>query len=173
MQMNYIYNTYKEILQQPKVWLKALDSIRAHKQEIKAFKDKYLNDDYEVVLTGAGTSAYIGDALEPALYTTSFRGARAIATTDIITNPQMYFDQSSKVLLVSFARSGNSPESVAAYKIARKLCHEAYHLIITCNPSGQLALEADPEKDLVLVLPDGTNDRSLAMTSSYSSMLIA
>ena len=61
--MNYNYNTYKEILQQPKVWLKTLDSIRAHKQEIKDFKDKYLNDGYQVVLTGAGTSAYIGDAL--------------------------------------------------------------------------------------------------------------
>ena len=60
--MNYNYNTYKEILQQPKVWLKTLDSIRAHKQEIKDFKDKYLNDGYQVVLTGAGTSAYIGPA---------------------------------------------------------------------------------------------------------------
>ena len=72
--MNYSYNTYREIRQQPAVWLKTLDSILAHKQEIKAFKDKYLNAGYDVVLTGAGTSAYIGDALEPALYTTSFKG---------------------------------------------------------------------------------------------------
>ena len=101
--MNYNYNTYKEIRQQPKVWLKALDYIISHKEEIKAFKDKYLDAGYEIVLTGAGTSAYIGDALEPALYNTSFKGARAIATTDIITNPQMFFDSDSKVLLVSFA----------------------------------------------------------------------
>ncbi len=45
--MDYNYNTYKEIRQQPKVWLKTLESIRARKQEIKAFRDKYLNLGYE------------------------------------------------------------------------------------------------------------------------------
>ena len=116
MSMTHDYNTYKEILQQPKMWLKTLDYVRARKREIREFTAKYLQEGYEIVLTGAGTSAYIGDALEPALYTTGFKGARAIATTDIITNPQMYFDSDSKVLLVSFARSGNSPESVGAIK---------------------------------------------------------
>ena len=114
MPMTQNYNTYKEILQQPRVWIKTLDYVRAHKQEIQAFTEKYLKENYEIVLTGAGTSAYIGDALEPALFTTRFKDARALATTDIITNPQMFFDKDSKVLLVSFARSGNSPESVGA-----------------------------------------------------------
>ena len=169
--MNYNYNTYKEILQQPKVWLKTLDSIRAHKQEIKDFKDKYLNDGYEVVLTGAGTSAYIGDALEPALYTTSFKGARAIATTDIITNPQMYFDESSKVLLVSFARSGNSPESVGALRAVEGSAGKVAHIFITCNKDGELA-QMKGENILCVLLPPETNDLSLAMTSSYSTMLL-
>ena len=169
--MNYNYNTYKEILQQPKVWLKTLDSIRAHKQEIKDFKDKYLNDGYQVVLTGAGTSAYIGDALEPALYTTSFKGARAIATTDIITNPQMYFDESSKVLLVSFARSGNSPESVGALRAVEGCAGKVAHIFITCNKDGELA-QMKGENILCVLLPPETNDLSLAMTSSYSTMLL-
>ena len=169
--MNYNYNTYKEILQQPKVWLKTLDSIRAHKQEIKDFKDKYLNDGYQVVLTGAGTSAYIGDALEPALYTTSFKGARAIATTDIITNPQMYFDESSKVLLVSFARSGNSPESVGALRAVEGSAGKVAHIFITCNKDGELA-QMKGENILCVLLPPETNDLSLAMTSSYSTMLL-
>ncbi len=170
--MTQDFHTYREIRQQPVVWRKAYEIIRSRKDEISAFLDANLDDSFSIVLTGAGTSAYIGDALEPALSRIR-RGVRAIATTDIITDPGLYFDKDSHVLLVSFARSGNSPESVAAYKIVRRLCHEAIHLIITCNPNGRLALEADPEKDLVLVLPDGTNDRSLAMTSSYSSMLIA
>ena len=125
--MTHDYNTYKEIFQQPRVWLKTLDYIRANKDEIRAFTDKYLQEGYEIVLTGAGTSAYIGDALEPALYTTGFKGAKAIATTDIITNPEMYFDRDSKVLLVSFARSGNSPERVGAIKTLEKtLPHKAF-----------------------------------------------
>ena len=169
--MTYDYNTYREIRQQPGVWLKAMDTVCSHKQEIKAFKDKYLSEGYEVVLTGAGTSAYIGDALEPALYTTSFKGARAIATTDIITNPQMFFDSSSKVLLVSFARSGNSPESVGAIKAVEKNAGKVAHIFITCNKDGELA-QMKGENILCMLLPPETNDLSLAMTSSYSTMLL-
>ena len=169
--MTHDYNTYKEILQQPKVWLKTLNYVRAHKDEIKAFTDKYLKAGYEIVLTGAGTSAYIGDALEPALFTTDFKGAKAIATTDIITNPEMFFDKDSKVLLVSFARSGNSPESVGAIKTLEKTAGQVAHIFITCNKDGQLA-RTQGDNILCLLLPPETNDLSLAMTSSYSTMLL-
>ena len=169
--MTHDYNTYKEIFQQPRVWLKTLEYIRANKDEIRAFTEKYLQEGYEIVLTGAGTSAYIGDALEPALYTTGFKGAKAIATTDIITNPEMYFDRDSKVLLVSFARSGNSPESVGAIKTVEKTAGKVAHIFITCNKDGHLA-RTQGENILCLLLPPETNDLSLAMTSSYSTMLL-
>ena len=169
--MTHDYNTYKEILQQPRVWLKTLDYVRAHKQEIKEFTDKYLQEGYEIVLTGAGTSAYIGDALEPALFSTDFKGAKALATTDIITSPEMFFDRGSKVLLVSFARSGNSPESVGAVKAVEKTAGKVAHIFITCNKDGQLA-KTKGDNVLCLLLPPETNDLSLAMTSSYSTMLL-
>ena len=171
MPMTHDYNTYKEILQQPKMWLKTLDYVRARKREIREFTAKYLQEGYEIVLAGAGTSAYIGDALEPALYTTGFKGARAIATTDIITNPQMFFDGGSRVLLVSFARSGNSPESVGAIKAVEKTAGKVAHIFITCNKDGQLA-RTQGDNILCLLLPPETNDLSLAMTSSYSTMLL-
>ena len=169
--MTHDYNTYKEIFQQPKVWLKTLNYVRAHKDGIKAFTDKYLQEGYEIVLTGAGTSAYIGDALEPALYNTDFKGAKAIATTDIITNPEMFFDKDSKVLLVSFARSGNSPESVGAIRTVEKTAGKVAHIFITCNKDGHLA-RTQGDNILCLLLPPETNDLSLAMTSSYSTMLL-
>jgi len=171
MIMPYDYNTYREIRQQPKVWLKTLDYVRAHKSEIQEFIDKYLNQGYEVILTGAGTSAYIGDALEPALFETKFKSARAIATTDIITNPQMFFDSSSKVLLVSFARSGNSPESVGALRAVEGCAGKVAHIFITCNKDGELA-QMKGDNILCILLPPETNDLSLAMTSSYSTMLL-
>ena len=169
--MTHDYNTYKEIVQQPQVWLKTLNYVRANKHEIMEFTDKYLREDYEIVLTGAGTSAYIGDALEPALYTTGFKGAKAIATTDIITNPEMFFDKNSKVLLVSFARSGNSPESVGAIRTVEKTAGKVAHIFITCNKDGHLA-RTQGDNILCLLLPPETNDLSLAMTSSYSTMLL-
>lgn len=169
--MTQNYNTYKEILQQPKMWLKTLDYVRTHQLEIKAFTEKHLREGYQIVLTGAGTSAYIGDALEPALFTTGFRGARAIATTDIITNPQMFFDKESKVLLISFARSGNSPESVGAIKTVEKVAGKVAHIFITCNKDGELA-HTKGDNILCILLPPETNDLSLAMTSSYSTMML-
>ena len=166
------YNTYNEIHQQPSVWLKTYDIILSRKKEIKDFTDKYLNEGYSVVFAGAGTSAYIGDALECALSNTRFKGCRAIATTDIITRPEIYFDSSSKVLLISFARSGNSPESVGAVRAVEQTAGKVAHVFITCNAEGSLARMQKPNV-LPILLPPETNDLSLAMTSSYSSMLLA
>lgn len=164
--------TYKEIKQQPEVWLKACDIILKHKQEIKAFVDRYVSEGFEIIMTGAGTSAYIGDALEPALFDTPFRGARAIATTDILTAPEFYFNKDSKVLLISFARSGNSPESIGAVKAVEATAGRIAHIFITCNAEGQLALRKG-DNILCVLLPPETNDLSLAMTSSYSTMLLS
>ena len=166
------YHTYKEIKQQPAVWRKTYQQIRARKEEIRSFVEKYLSEGYRPVLTGAGTSAYIGDALEPALFGTPFREARPLATTDILTNPYLYFDAKSKVLLVSFARSGNSPESVATVKALEKAAGKVAHIFITCNEKGELA-RMQGDNILTVLLPPETNDLSLAMTSSYSSMMLA
>ena len=165
-------HTYKEIKQQPKVWLEACEIILNQKKQIKAFLDKYISEGFEIVMTGAGTSAYIGDALECALFDTPFRGARAIATTDILTAPEFYFNKESKVLLISFARSGNSPESIGAVKAAEATAGRIAHVFITCNAEGELA-KRKGDNILCILLPPETNDLSLAMTSSYSTMLLS
>ena len=164
-------HTYREIMQQPCMWMRAYENVCSARDEIKSFRDKYLKAGYQVVLTGAGTSAYIGDALEAALRNTAFKGARAIATTDILTAPELYFGKDSKVLLVSFARSGNSPESVGTVKAVEKTAGEVAHIFITCNAQGELA-KMKGDNILSLLLPPETNDASLAMTSSYSTMLL-
>ena len=169
--MTQDFHTYREIRQQPVVWRKAYEIIRSRKNEILAFLDATLDDSFSIVLTGAGTSAYIGDALEPALSRIR-RGVRAIATTDIITDPGLYFDKDSHVLLVSFARSGNSPESVGAVKAVESTAGKVAHIFITCNADGELA-KMKGDNTLTILLPPETNDKSLAMTSSYSSMYIA
>lgn len=165
-------HTYREIRQQPRVWKEAYEIILRQKGEIKAFVDKYLSEGFEIVMTGAGTSAYIGDALEPALFDTRFRGARAIATTDILTAPEFYFNGDSKVLLISFARSGNSPESIGAVKAVEATAGRIAHIFITCNAEGELA-KRKGDNVLCILLPPETNDISLAMTSSYSTMLLS
>lgn len=168
--MTQEFHTYREIHQQPRVWGKAYDIIAARKDEIHSFLKANFDEDYSIVLTGAGTSAYIGDALELALSKIN-RSIRAIATTDIITDPSVYFDKDSKVLLVSFARSGNSPESVGTVKLVEKTAGKVAHIFITCNENGELA-QMKGSNILTILLPPETNDVSLAMTSSYSTMLL-
>lgn len=165
------FYTYKEIMQQPLVWREACEMVISRKSEISSFIHSHTAEGYRVVLCGAGTSAYIGDALEQALIGTCLDGARAIATTDLLTAPQLFFTSEDKVLLVSFARSGNSPESVGAVKAVEQTAGKVAHIIITCNAQGELSKKKDGDI-LTLLLPPATNDLSLAMTSSYSTMFL-
>lgn len=167
-------NTYKEIFQQPDVWLKEYKTIIAEKNVIKNFISKHnISKESKIILCGAGTSAFIGDVLSVTFSQKGFKNCKAVSTTDLITNPEAYLIPSEKQVIVSFARSGNSPESLAAVKLANSICKEAIHIIITCNKNGALAVNADPERSLLLLLPPETNDASLAMTSSFSTMTLA
>lgn len=165
-------NTYKEILQQPIVWQEQYVAMVAQKQAIQDFLQKYLTNETEVVLTGAGTSAFIGDAIAPVLRP-FWKNVRAVATTDLITHVSSFVNADKPLLLISFARSGNSPESVGAVDLVNQLCKNVAHIYITCNKDGKLAMMADEDNVLCLLLPDATNDKSLAMTSSFSTMLLA
>lgn len=165
--------TYSEIMQQPLMWQREFDRIKADRKQIETFVSRYIDGGYEVIFTGAGTSAYIGDVLEVAVADTIFRGARSVATTDLITHPIAYFSPEKKVLLISFARSGNSPESMGAVTLADSICGDNIaHIFITCNEKGRLAQIAGRENCLLLLLPPETDDKSLAMTSSFSTMLL-
>ena len=170
--LNLNCHTIREIAHQPKMWMDTYDIVMGRKQDIEEFLSaNSINKDTEIILTGAGSSAYIADTAVCEYMKAGFYRAKAVATTDIVSAPSYFLSPSPK-LFISFGRSGNSPESVAAYEVANKFCPGSHHLIITCNPDGELAKRVEPGKDLVIVLPDGTNDRSLAMTSSFTSMLV-
>ena len=164
--------TFNEIHQQPAMWRKELKALLEKQEEVSAFMHKYLTPDTDIVLTGAGTSAFIGDALQPVMRG-MWNNVRSVATTDIITHANYLLNPEKPLLLVSFARSGNSPESVGAVNLANKLCKNVAHVYITCNKNGKLALQAEGKDNiLLLLLPEETDDKSLAMTSSFSTMLL-
>ncbi len=168
------YYTAKEISSQPDMWLKTYERLREEKEEIKEFIGKIIDKkNPSVILTGAGTSAFIGEVLAGTVQKQLKVSTRSIPTTDIITHPGDYFMRSRPTLLVSFARSGDSPESLATVKLAEAHCDDLYQLIITCNKKGELAVKSRNDHTYVFILPEETNDRSLAMTSSFSSMLLA
>lgn len=167
--------TYREILQQPQMWRETAAILRDRAADVAAFLAPLLQQpDLRIVLTGAGTSAFAGEILAPALREKLGRRVDAVATTDIVAVPEAVFAENVPTLLVSFARSGNSPESVAATKLADQVLDEVSHVIITCDLSGELALvHAEAPKSLVVGMPAATNDTGFAMTSSLTSMTLA
>ena len=87
-----------------------------------------------------------------------------------MTDPRI-FAPDQEYVVVSFARSGNSPESMATFNLVKQVCPQARQIAITCNPDGALAKAIQQEKTgLYIALPPETNDQSLVMTSSYSTM---
>ena len=167
--------TLTEIYQQPATWEKTCRQIAEHKDEIQKFIDQVITcDDFDVILTGAGTSEFVGNALFPHLAGLLNHKVKSYGTTDIVATPEAYLSRTKPTLLISFGRSGNSPESVGAIDAAEAVCDNIYHLFVTCNKNGALSKRAATTENCYAInLTDETHDQSFAMTSSYSNMYLA
>lgn len=172
--------TPSEIAQQPLLWRKTVKSFKEKATDLKIFLRKTgLFNDIDrphIILTGAGTSDYVGLSLADLFRTTFKTPSNNWATTRITASPEDYLSHHHKYLIVHFARSGNSPESRAVLELALKdYVDNTFHIVITCNPEGELAKTAllNPDKVYLILLPEESNDKGLAMTSSFSTMVTA
>ncbi|MCI9131743.1 SIS domain-containing protein [Thomasclavelia cocleata] len=176
-QMSETKSTYTltEIYQQPATWKKTCQQVASMKDELKAFIDQVITqDDFDVILTGAGTSEFVGNTLFSYLNKKLNYKAKSYGTTDLVATPENYLSRTKPTLLISFGRSGNSPESVGAIDVAEEVCDNLYHLFVTCNKNGALSKKAaDSDNCFAINLTDETHDQSFAMTSSFSNMYLA
>lgn len=171
--------TTTEIKQQPELWSEAYEIYKDNKEKLNKFIENIGNkhEQFRVIFTGAGTSAYVGNSILP--YLKKKNDIRkcifeAIPTTDIVSNPYDYLKEDMPTLLVSFARSGNSPESIAALNLGRQIVDDFYHLAITCAPEGKLAqMTKNDENNYLLLMPSRSNDQGFAMTGSFSCMMLS
>lgn len=168
-------DTAEEIAQQPALWRELGASLQSRAADVAAFLgDRLHNPAQRVILTGAGSSCYAGEIIADELNAAWPAQVRAVATTSLLTHPELYLDAASPTLLVSFARSGSSPESLAAVELVRDVVADARFLNITCNPQGQLARQGDTDaRTFNLLMPAASCDRGFAMTSSFTCMLLA
>jgi len=168
------YWTAREIAQQPQLWREIARLVASDTALAGFLEQRRVGEPLRVVLTGAGTSSFIGECLAPALAGQGWPCAEAIATTDIVASPGRFLARHIPTLAVHFARSGNSPESVAAMELAEQGIDRCYHLIVTCNDQGELYRRAGAMHSAhALLLPEASNDQSFAMTSSFTGMLLA
>jgi len=163
--------TILEIGQQPDVWREIVRRVDPPAADF--LRDIVARPDIRIVLTGAGSSAFIGEMAAAALRRHLGRRVEAIATTSIVANPLDFLERHTPTLLVSFGRSGNSPESLATTELADQLVDDIWHLVLTCDPEGALArTHNDRTNSCVVYMPERANDTGFAMTSSLTSMLL-
>lgn len=172
-------HTPGEILQQPDTWAGTFVRFQQHRAGIESFLESVgigpASETHPIVyLVGAGTSDYIGKSI-----TSLFRNkwqceVVAVASTDLLTNMEDYVLRDRQYLWISFSRSGDSPEGVAVLEKALKEYPSISHLVISCNAEGRMVRDhRENRRVFSLLLDDVVNDRSLAMTSSFSNMVIA
>ncbi len=169
------YWTAKEILQQPATWKKTLEQMKKERAAVRKFIERTVNEaDYDIILTGAGTSEFVGNSIYPYIQKLYNYKVKSYGTTDIVADPESYLSKDKPTLLVSFARSGNSPESVGAVEAANTVCDHINHLFVTCNVEGALSKFAEGKDNCYAIdLTPETHDQSFAMTSSYTNMMLA
>ncbi|MBJ7313443.1 SIS domain-containing protein [Rugamonas sp. CCM 8940] len=168
-------DTAEEIAQQPTLWRELAGHLAAERTRLADFLGNSLRNPHQrVILTGAGSSAYVGEIVADELNAAWPCQVRAVATTSLLTHPELYLEADAPTLLVSFARSGSSPESTATVQLLREVVRDVRFLNITCNPSGQLAQQGAQDKSVFnLMMPPASCDRGFAMTSSFTCMLLA
>lgn len=173
--------TTREIKQQPELWEEACANYKRDSQKIADFLDQVTaaanGQVVRVIFTGAGSSQYVGDTVKPYLQAHGDRSRfsfESIGSTDIVSAPYDNLAADTPTLLVSFARSGNSPESLKTVELAEQIVKNLYQISITCAPEGHLAKKsATEDKTLLLLQPSRSNDKGFAMTGSFSCMLLS
>jgi len=169
-----IQYTPQEIHGQVDLWTSSVERVFQYRHKLVELFSSQLDKKRSIIyLAGAGTSEFVGYCLQ-GLFRQSFPiPVQVVSTGKMVTHPDDYFTHTNP-LMISFARSGDSPESCGAYEIANQFSDSIRHLVITCNKEGGLARRArhDPNS-LVIDLDKATNDRGLAMTASFSNMVIA
>lgn len=168
-------DTAEEIAQQPALWRILAQQLDRQRAALADFLGDVLSTpEARIILTGAGSSAFAGEIIADEINAAWPCQVRAIATTSLLTHPALYLRRERPTLVVSFARSGNSPESTAAVQLVRDMVPHARFLNITCNAEGALARQGESDPSTYnLLMPAGSCDRAFAMTSSFTCMLLA
>lgn len=173
-------HTPQEILHQPATWQTTFEICAERRPELVQFLGQAgIGVEHSarptVFLVGAGTSDYVGQALAPLLRRLWGCEAWAVPSTDLLTNFEELVFRDWPYLWVSFSRSGESSEGLAVLEAALEKYSHVRHLLVTCNAAGRMAAvcEKTPERAFVLALDDSANDRGLAMTSSFTNMVVA
>lgn len=168
-------HTLAEIWQQPVLWTETARRVISNHGEWS----KVLNGAQAILLTGSGSSFFVGKCIAGALHESTSLPVTAVESGEILMLGSAALPSVRPLLVVSFARSGDSPESSGLVQRLLLEQPEIQHLLICCNPSGRLARTWGRDgthrdsRVWVLLLDERCCDQSLVMTSSFTCMAVA
>jgi tagatose-6-phosphate ketose/aldose isomerase len=164
------FHTLREICQQPETWLRTCQRMVAATEVIRQLHAGIRS----LTLTGSGSSQYVGECVCLALQNDLNIQVMSVGGGTLLTYAGKALPPERPGLVISLARSGDSPESRGAIELLLRTEPEMRHVVVTCNEHGSLT-KAWREHDEVRVftLPKETNDESLVMTSSFTNLLLA
>jgi len=174
-----LVHTPQEIFQQPDTWWRSYEKLSQLAPELESFLQRagIFNDLHarpSVFLIGAGTSDYVGRTVAALLRRIWQCEVWAIPSTDLLTCSDDYAVAGKSYIWVSFSRSGDSSEGVALLESALDSSPEIHQIVVCCNGEGRMARTVSECGNVFrVILDDQVNDRGLAMTSSFSNMVVA
>jgi tagatose-6-phosphate ketose/aldose isomerase len=163
------FHTFREICQQPSTWLQTSELMVSQSANLRSTMAGIRN----LTLTGSGSSEYAGECLRMTLQAELGVEVQTMGGGVLLAHGARALTPGRPGLMVSLARSGDSPESAGTLSLMLKTQPEIRHLILTCNEAGKLAtaFRGDPRVS-VITLREETNDRGLVMTSSFTNLVL-
>ena len=117
--------TAREIAQQPAVWKATGQMLRTAAPAVRAFLAPLLSrHDLRIILTGAGSSSFLGRCLQPLLLGALDRRVEALPTTDLVAGPRQYLQREVPTLLRRFQPIVACVESAQLIDDVHRYCDE-------------------------------------------------
>jgi tagatose-6-phosphate ketose/aldose isomerase len=164
------FHTLREICQQPETWLRTCGQMVAATEIVKQVHVGIRS----LTLTGSGSSQYAGECICLALQNDLNIQVASVGGGTLLTYGGQALPPERPGLVISLARSGDSPESRGAIELLLNTEPQIQHVVLTCNENGSLTKAwREHAKVRVFTLPSETNDQSLVMTSSFTNLMLA
>lgn len=164
------FHTIREICQQPWTWLRTCERMLASADVLK----EQLKGIHSLALTGSGSSEYAAECVRFPLQTAFGIPTESISGGALLMYGGKALPPGRPGVLVSVARSGDSPESGGVVELLLGTEPQIRHIVVTCNEQGRLARAWHGTKNVrVITLPSETLDKSLVMTSSFTNLVLA
>ena len=164
------FHTIREICQQPWTWPRTSDRLLVSRDVLK----EDLKGIHSLALSGSGSSEYAGECVRFPLKNALGIPVESISGGALLMYGGKALPPGRPAVLVSVARSGDSPESSGVVELLLNTEPQIRHVVVTCNEQGRLARAWRETKNVrVITLPSETLDKSLVMTSSFTNLLLA